>query len=520
MAVAALLAPLVVWADARAGMSAAAIAADLLLGLALAASGVIGKPPRQGGWVALIGVAWLVGSVFAAVPTVSRGALFIALAAFPSGRLRAGARWWSFGTAAILSLPACPQLGAAVAFGILGWHVAARRPRVSPAAAVSGVAVVMSLTQVAGALASALDAPSLLLVARWGYVAVLTAVAVGFPSAAGQAARSVTASVSAQPVSSTSGTLDDTALRLSELLGVALGDRGLRVTPTIAESEHGAAEPSGRGLGMEPWGRGSRPGRGEPLVVTDRGVEVATVTAAAGVLDDPAIASSVAEAVRLIIRNAELVARERARLAEVEASRVRLVDAADRERAALGSRLRSEVTAPIEDVAARLSGVLSTQPASETVRLVVNELRAAVRESDALLSGLPTNSLGEGLLGTVLEDMVDRSPIPVDLQVESGAIGDSAAEAAIHAVVAESLTNVLKHSGATSCSCSVRLDAGDLVAVVRDEGAGGADESGLGLQGLADRLAARGGRLQVVSPPGGGTTVEARVPARGQSMFS
>jgi signal transduction histidine kinase len=247
---------------------------------------------------------------------------------------------------------------------------------------------------------------------------------------------------------------------------------------------------------------------------------VATVTAAAGVLDDPAIASSVAEAVRLIIRNAELVARERARLAEVEASRVRLVDAADRERAALGSRLRSEVTAPIEDVAARLSGVLSTQPASETVRLVVNELRAAVRESDALLSGLPTNSLGEGLLGTVLEDMVDRSPIPVDLQVASDAIGDSAAEAAIHAVVAESLTNVLKHSGATSCSCTVRLAAGDLVAVVRDEGAGGADESGLGLHWLADRLAARGGHLQVVSPPGGGTTIQARVPARGQSMFS
>ena len=71
--VAALLAPLAGWADARAQMSAPAVAGDVLLGLALAASGVIGKPPRQGMWVALIGVAWLLGSISAAAPTCSIG---------------------------------------------------------------------------------------------------------------------------------------------------------------------------------------------------------------------------------------------------------------------------------------------------------------------------------------------------------------------------------------------------------------------------------------------------------------
>ena len=519
-AVAALLAPLAGWADVRAGMSAPAVAGDVLLGLALAASGVIGKPPRQGVWVALIGVAWLLGSISAAVPTMSRGALFIALAAFPSGRFRAGVRWWSFGTAAIVALPACPQLVAAAAFAILAWQILWRQPRISPAPAVSGVAVVMCLTQVAGGLASTLDAPDLLVVARWGYVAVLTAVAVGFPWAAGEAARSVADSVSAQPVS-TSGTLGDTARRLSELLGVALGDRTLQVVPINARDGTGAADQSGPQPGSEPAGRAARPGRDEPLIVTDRGVVVATVTAGPGLLDDPATAASVAESVRLIIRNAELVASERARLADLEASRIRMVDAADRERAALGSQLRSEVTEPIEDVVASLSTALSHDPAtSETIQLVVDELRTAVREADALLSGLPPTPLGDGLLGRVLSDMVHRSPIPVNLDVASDAIGDAGAEAAIHAVVAECLTNVLKHSGATSCACSVRLVDGDLVAVVRDEGAGGADESGLGLQGLADRLAARGGHLRVVSPPGGGATVEARVPARAQSIFS
>jgi signal transduction histidine kinase len=248
---------------------------------------------------------------------------------------------------------------------------------------------------------------------------------------------------------------------------------------------------------------------------------VATVIAGPGLLDDPATAASVAESVRLIIRNAELVAGERARLADLETSRVRVVDAADRERAALGSQLRSEVTEPIEEVVASLSTARSDDPATaETIQLVVDELLSAVHEADSLLSGLPPTQLGDGLLRRVLADMVHRSPIPVNLEVASDAIGDAGAEAAIHAAVAECLTNVLKHSGATSASCSVRLDDGALVAVVRDEGAGGADESGSGLQGLTDRLAARGGHLQVVSPPGGGTTVEARVPARAQSILS
>jgi signal transduction histidine kinase len=501
-------------------MSTTAGAGDVLLGLALAASGVIGKPPRQGVWVALIGVAWLLGSIIAAVPTMSRGALFIALAAFPSGRCRAGSRWWSFGTTAILALPACPQLVAAAAFAILAFQVVWRQPRISPASAVSGVAVVTCLTQVAGALASTLDAPDLFVVARWGYMAVLTAVAVGFPWAAGEAASSVANSVSAQPVS-TSGTLDDTARRLSELLGAALGDRALRVVPTNAGSTPGGKEPPGPQPDGESPDRATRPGRGEPLVVTDRGVAVATVIAGPGLLDDPATAASVAESVRLIIRNAELVASERVRLADLAASRLRVVDAADRERASLGSQLRSEVTEPIEAVVASLSTAPSTDPAtSQTIQLVVDELRTAVQEADALLSGLPPTALGDGLLGSVLADMVHRSPIPVSLDVASDAIGDAGAEAAIHAVVAECVTNVLKHSGATSCACSVSLDDGDLWAVVRDEGAGGADASGLGLQGLADRLAARGGHLRVVSPPGGGTTVEARVPARAQSILS
>ena len=517
---AALLAPLAGWADVRAGMSTPAVAGDVLLGLALAASGVLGKPPRQGVWVSLIGVAWLLGSIAAALPTLSRGALFIALTAFPSGRLRVGVRWWSFGAAAIVALPACPQLVAAAAFAILAFQVVRRHPRISPASAVSGVAVVTSLTQVAGALASTLDAPDLLVVAHWGYLAVLTAVAVGFPWAAGEAASSVANSVAAQPVS-TSGTLDDTARRLGELLGVALGDRALRVVATNAGNAPGAREPPGPRPDGEPSGPESRPGHGEPLVVTDRGVVVATVAAGAGSLDDPATAASVAESVRLIIRNAELVASERARLAELAASRIRFIDAADRERAALGSQLRSEVIEPMEQVAAHLAAIPSPDSTtSETTDLVVSELRAAVREADALLSGLPPTALGDGALGTVLDDMVRRSPIPVNLEVASDAIGDAAAEAAIHAVVAECLTNVLKHAGTTSCACSVRIEDGDLVAVFRDHGAGGADASGLGLQGLSDRLAARGGHLRVVSPLGGGTTVEARVPARAQSIFS
>jgi signal transduction histidine kinase len=89
----------------------------------------------------------------------------------------------------------------------------------------------------------------------------------------------------------------------------------------------------------------------------------------------------------------------------------------------------------------------------------------------------------------------------------------SAVEAAAYFVVAESLTNVAKYSGAQHASVRVGQFDGFAVVEVSDDGVGGADPAaGTGLRGLADRLAALDGRLEVHSPPGGGTVIRANIP--------
>jgi signal transduction histidine kinase len=88
-----------------------------------------------------------------------------------------------------------------------------------------------------------------------------------------------------------------------------------------------------------------------------------------------------------------------------------------------------------------------------------------------------------------------------------------AVEAAAYFVVAESLTNVAKYSSAEHASVSVGRRDGYAVVEVSDDGVGGADPAArTGLRGMADRLAALDGRLEVQSPPGGGTVIRANIP--------
>ena len=90
-----------------------------------------------------------------------------------------------------------------------------------------------------------------------------------------------------------------------------------------------------------------------------------------------------------------------------------------------------------------------------------------------------------------------------------------AVEATAYFVVAEALTNVAKHARAGHATAMARVEDGRLAIHVRDDGVGGAEPSGSGLLGLADRLAMHDGELRVESPPGGGTVVAATIPLSG-----
>ncbi|WP_344652778.1 sensor histidine kinase [Cryptosporangium japonicum] len=136
----------------------------------------------------------------------------------------------------------------------------------------------------------------------------------------------------------------------------------------------------------------------------------------------------------------------------------------------------------------------------------IDQTREALDELRALSRGIaPPVLVDRGLRGA-LAALVRRSPVPVTLSVDVPDELPADVETTVYFVVAEALTNVAKHSGATHC----RVEVGRRRVTVTDDGAGGATvRPGHGLDGLRRRL---GGRLEVTSPAGGPTTLVARIP--------
>lgn len=159
-----------------------------------------------------------------------------------------------------------------------------------------------------------------------------------------------------------------------------------------------------------------------------------------------------------------------------------------------------------------MRAAVSDPGAVAAVDVVVQELAAATRELADLVAGIPPADLGGGRLGRALQALAETSPVPVTVAVADDAAASQEAETALFYVCCEALANAVKHARATRVAIAVERQDGGVVATVADDGRGGADASGSGLVGLADRLAARRGRLQVESPPGAGTTVTAVVP--------
>jgi signal transduction histidine kinase len=121
-------------------------------------------------------------------------------------------------------------------------------------------------------------------------------------------------------------------------------------------------------------------------------------------------------------------------------------------------------------------------------------------------------------LERALRVLARRSAVPVELDVRAERRLPSQVEVAAYYVVSEALTNAAKHANASVVN--VELDAHDAVVrlAIRDDGVGGADAGrGSGLVGLCDRIEALGGRLEVTSPVGSGTSLLIEIPVESQS---
>jgi signal transduction histidine kinase len=150
-----------------------------------------------------------------------------------------------------------------------------------------------------------------------------------------------------------------------------------------------------------------------------------------------------------------------------------------------------------------------------SARMLVGEAleqaQEAHRELRELANGISPSVLTCGGLAAGVRALVERTPVPVAVDVSAGRL-PSAVETAAYFVVAEALTNIAKHAQARTASVAVWLDTGALRAEIRDDGVGGADSKGNGLVGLRNRVGELGGKLEVTTSPGCGTRVAATIP--------
>jgi PAS domain S-box-containing protein len=210
-----------------------------------------------------------------------------------------------------------------------------------------------------------------------------------------------------------------------------------------------------------------------------------------------------------------------AQLAEVQASRARIIEAADRARRAIERDLHDGAQQRLVSVALQLQLWLAAhrdlpEDARDELREVLSELRDGLADLRDLARGLHPVLLTDRGLEDALEALGARAPVPVDLQVGLDRERLPAPiEATAYFMVSEALTNVARHAQATRAWVIVECRGHSLDVEVRDDGVGVAangSESGSGLQGLRDRVAAVDGALEVYSPAGNGTVLRARLP--------
>jgi signal transduction histidine kinase len=143
----------------------------------------------------------------------------------------------------------------------------------------------------------------------------------------------------------------------------------------------------------------------------------------------------------------------------------------------------------------------------------VQNLAAVTEDLREVSRGLHPAILEDGGLGPALRALARRSAVPVDLNVSVRRRLPEQAEITAYYVASEALTNVAKHAHASQVRVEAQLTGSSLRLLIRDDGRGGADPArGSGLLGISDRVGAANGRIEIVSPRGGGTSLLAMIP--------
>jgi signal transduction histidine kinase len=209
------------------------------------------------------------------------------------------------------------------------------------------------------------------------------------------------------------------------------------------------------------------------------------------------------------------------RATELEHTRRRVVDAQAAELQRIerdlhdGAQARivaAGMTLALTERRLRLSGLDDGDPAREGVRTARRQLDDALAELRRLVRGIYPPILTDRGLSAALTALAGDAPIPVVIRAEEAGKLPPAVESAAYFVVAEALANAIKHSEASECAVTVVRGDDRLSVEVRDDGRGGADPAGSGLDGLRRRVEALDGTMMITSPPGGPTVVHTEFP--------
>lgn len=477
-------------------------ALDLSVGLVFCGLGASLLGNRMGRTPVVLMVAtgalWLIGGVVEPLALAHRGPLVQLLVCHPRGRPRGRAE-----QVAVLCgyIDAMTPLGrvAPVTVALAGYVVAVvirayrqargpqRRAKLTSAAASLAILGVLATGALAHAAGLHIEARVL---ASYELVLIAVALLLAFDLRWG---RWESAAVTRLVIDLGEGASSSLRTRLAD----ALGDSSL-VIGYVVPGRTGVVDDAGRPVDVTP-----APGR-LVTAVCDGDRQLAVLIHDPSAVPDARLHASVTALARIALTNMRLHAEVQDRVADVAASRRRLLDVADAERVRLGDELRAGPQQRLEQI----RDLLGPDAPGE----LANQVRAARASVRDFARGIYPRLLSERGLPAALAELAAAAPLPVELDVAPGRWPGSV-EVTVYFLCAEALTNIAKYAQAHRASIRTITTTERLVVEICDDGVGGADPSnGSGLRGLMDRLDAHGGSLTLVSPGGGGTRLIATIP--------
>jgi signal transduction histidine kinase len=319
--------------------------------------------------------------------------------------------------------------------------------------------------------------------------------------------------------------VDDVVPRMARVLAEGTGAQRVIVWLRVGEAlRPSAAWPDGSDLPDPAPEIADLPDRA--FEVTHQGESLGAITVAMASSEPMTLASeqlveNLAAQAGLVLRNVRLAEELRATIEELRSSRQRIVAAQDEERRRIERNIHDGAQQQLVALAVKLGLVerlVERDPGKAASMLAEAKAETGVALDDLrdLARGIYPPLLVDKGLAAALEAQARRSAIPVTVEPDGVGRYPQDAEAAVYFCCLEARQNVGKYAGASSVAIRLGHVAGELTFEVADDGAGfnvRTRSYGTGLQGMADRLAALDGSLEVRSAPGAGTTVAGRVPA-------